>query len=601
MSHLIQSAALVLVVTGVSGTVVGQAILPASVSTPMNWTWAYEANLLPDSLSSPIEYPPGTPWASFYQEGNSLTSEYVSGGEYNASTIDTNSGTTFWTPSSGPFTHLNSDRGYTLEWRAKINQIDTTGLANSIALGVDEGRPGVDRFWVLTHDKDASGQYRVRLVGDPGSPNVAGNISTGVFNKYRVTVKNSAAALYLNDGLVGTISNLRNLSTNRVEFGDFTGAADASFAMDYLRLYDGAALAPVENLYELETYIEPGTNRRFRTAYSYRFDIEPDQTSGYFGERMWYQVSTDNGATYDTIRPIIQQGAGYNASHPIGPIQAGLTDFRSSEWIPPLRMSNGEIIVPFQYSMLNAAGTDYYNPYNTTTFTQSGVMIAKWNTANTDIEWKLGGTVSLDSQISSRGLIEPAVVETNTPGRLLMVMRGSNENNTSAASRNWKTVSDDYGRTWSPVTPMTYSDGSSLFSPSAMSDVRKHSVNHKLYWFGNIIGSNADGNSPRYPLVIAEIDETTLGIIPGSSTLIAAYTPGAPYFDTTQVQFSNFTVVEHPTTHHFIISFTRVDFGKPQSQWIPMSVEIAVSNPEPPAGFSLLVAGLAMARRQRRA
>jgi hypothetical protein len=559
-----------------AGAAQAQAVLPSTVPTPMNWTWVYEGNQLPDSPSNPIEFPPGTPGASFIQEGNWLTSESISGGVYNASTVDSNGATTFWTPSSSAFTNLNSDRGYTLEWRVKVDQIDSTAVANPITLGVDEGRAGFDRFWVMSHHKDASGQYWARLQGDLNAASVTTQITPGAFNKYRVTVKHNTATLFMNDVSVGSVTSLRNASTNRVEFGDFTGTADASFAVDYVRLYDGSALRPIESLWHLETYVEPGSNRRFRTAFSQRNDVLPDYGSNLLGERMWYQVSTDNGATYDTIRPIIQNGPGYNASHPIDPIYAGLTDFRSSEWIPPLRMSNGEIIVPFQYSTLTADGNDYYNPYGANTFTQAGVMIANWNTAKTDIEWNLGATVTIDAALSSRGLIEPAVVETNTPGRLLMVMRGSNENHTSAASRNWKAVSNDYGRTWTPVSAMTYSDGSSFYSPSAMSDVRKNRVSDRLYWFGNLISSNADGNSPRYPLVMAEIDEATLGLIPGSSTVIAAYTPGAPYFDTPEVQFSNFTVVENPITHKYTVSFTRIDFGKPESQWIPMSIEIPV-------------------------
>ena len=551
----------------------GQLVLPSQIAAPVDWTWGYEANLLPNTAGA-IESPLGSPAAVFTRNGNAFTSEWVNGGVYQASTIDTNGTTTYHTPSSSSLTSLNSDRGYTFEWRARVDSIDAVEVGNSIALGVDEARLGVNRFWILSFLKNSEGQYRASLQGNQSVATVSSPITAGVFNSYRVTVKQNTATLYVNNSHVGRVSSLRNLGTNRIEFGDFTGSADSAFAVDYLRVYHGAAIAPVENLIDLETYIEPGSNRRFRTAFS--LPGIPDAGSGYLGERMWYQVSTNNGATYDTIRPLVQSGDGYNVSHPIAPVYAGLNDFRTSEWIPPTRMSNGKIIVPFQYSLLNTAGTDYYNPFNATTYTHSGVMVAQWNASNTDIEWRMGGTVAIDPNLSTRGLLEPAIVETNTPGRLLMVMRGSNQNNTSAPARSWKTVSTDYGETWSTVSAMTYSDGMPFFSPSGMSDVRMHSVNDRIYWFGNIVGSNANGNSPRYPLVLGRVDEPSLGIVPGSVRTIANYTPGAPFFDTPQVEFSNFTVTEDSATHNYFVRFTRVDFGKPRSQWASMSVSVPI-------------------------
>ena len=72
----------------------------------------------------------------------------------------------------------------------------------------------------------------------------------------------------------------------------------------------------------------------------------------------------------------------------------------------------------------------------------------------------------------------------------------------------WASWSKDGGRTWTAPEPWTYEDGTNFFSPSSCSQLVPHSSG-RLFWIGNIAPTNAEGNRPRYPLVIGEeqIDE----------------------------------------------------------------------------------------------
>ena len=70
----------------------------------------------------------------------------------------------------------------------------------------------------------------------------------------------------------------------------------------------------------------------------------------------------------------------------------------------------------------------------------------------------------------------------------------------------------------------------------------------KLYWFGNISRGPTQGNSPGYPLYLAEVDETRPAIERATLTLIDDYDPRR---DTPAVQFSNFFVFENRQTHAF--------------------------------------------------
>jgi hypothetical protein len=83
-----------------------------------------------------------------------------------------------------------------------------------------------------------------------------------------------------------------------------------------------------------------------------------------------------------------------------------------------------------------------------------------------------------------------------TDGRLMMVMRGSNDKKPSLPGYKWVSFSSDGGFHWSTPKPWTYHNGEPFFSPSACSQLLRHS-NGKLFWLGHITAANPRGNRPR--------------------------------------------------------------------------------------------------------
>jgi hypothetical protein len=81
----------------------------------------------------------------------------------------------------------------------------------------------------------------------------------------------------------------------------------------------------------------------------------------------------------------------------------------------------------------------------------------------------------------------------------------------------------------------------------------RHSKTGILYWFGNLSDKPTSGNSPRYPLYIAEIDETKPAIIRKTLSIIDDYDPKT---QTAAVQFSNFSLVENRETHDYDLYMT---------------------------------------------
>jgi len=144
--------------------------------------------------------------------------------------------------------------------------------------------------------------------------------------------------------------------------------------------------------------------------------------------------------------------------------------------------------------------------------------------------------------------------------RLLMILRGSNDRRPELPSYRWFSMSEDGGRRWTVPQPWTYRDGEPFFSPSACSQLVRHSSG-RLFWLGNITSENPLGNRPRYPFVIGEVDRRT-GMLRRESvrtidTLQAGEDP--------VLSLSNFFAREDRQTREIAVHMTRL-FARPE-EW----------------------------------
>lgn len=329
-----------------------------------------------------------------------------------------------------------------------------------------------------------------------------------------------------------------------------------------------------ETVFPQHTYREPGTTRVLRLAYTTPY--KDDTLEGCKTYKMWYSISTDDGKTFDELRPLIQKGAGYDRLRPIRVVRIPKNSYVASI-PPPTRASNGEILVPFQFWPLDEKEELYLPKGASWTFLDSGVLIGRWTMDGRDVEWDLGETVHLTPDQSTRGAFEPAIVELKKPGRFLMILRGSNQDRPDQPGYKWMCISDDYCRTWSMPQALGYSNGEKFFSPSACSDIRRNSKDGKIYWIGNICPENPTGNEPRYPLVVGQVDEDQLGIIKESVQIIDSRDPKS---DSPYVQLSNFSVAEDPSTGNFIVQLSRLDYEPGGTyegrEWPAMRYEVNV-------------------------
>lgn len=257
--------------------------------------------------------------------------------------------------------------------------------------------------------------------------------------------------------------------------------------------------------------------------------------------RIFYRVSGDGGRTWGEGRQIVVVGGDERSWAP-GVVYG--ENGMAVSFCAPLQLADGTLVLPVQRC---PRGFDAADPWSI--LWEAGCLLGRW--AGDELAWQMGELVSLPAEVSTRGLCEPTFAEL-PEGRLLMVCRGSNVRRPDLPGHKWLSLSTDGGRTWSAAEPFTYAGGQPFFSPATGSRLLRLSTG-QLYWIGNIVPENPAGNSPRYPLQMAAVDEAGPGLIEESVRVIEDRRPG----DAPSVQLSNFRVYEDRQTGELVLTMAR--------------------------------------------
>jgi hypothetical protein len=258
----------------------------------------------------------------------------------------------------------------------------------------------------------------------------------------------------------------------------------------------------------------------------------------------YYRLSWDHGLTWTSPRQLrYEDGEDFDPSDPLKAafLQRNQAYFGTNF----VRHSSGTLI--YCAANANAPG----DPHNGERAWRMGSLcfIGRWDPLARDYHWTPGGRVEISPDISAEGLQEPAVAELGD-GRVLIIWRGTST--PATPGRKWFSVSRDGGITLSDVRELTYDDGSRFYSPSSIHALLRHSVTRKLYWVGNISAVPPRGNWPRYPLVIAEVDEAIPALKRRTVTVIDNRSPPQSEY----VEFSNFSLLEDRESHRLELYLT---------------------------------------------
>ena len=273
------------------------------------------------------------------------------------------------------------------------------------------------------------------------------------------------------------------------------------------------------------------------------------EREGVYHNFTYTRTSLDQGRTWSAPAQLrYEAGAEFD---PGAPLDTGFLNH--NEGYPGnsiLRRADGSLVVCLAHA--NAPG----DPGNDRRPWRMGSVLFRgtWDAARQDYHWQAGARVEVAPAVSARGLMEPEAAELED-GRLLVVWRASTQgwDGTTATIPGCKlfSLSADGGETLTPPAPWAYDDGSSFYSPSSFHRLIRHGATGRLYWLGNIAASAPAGNSPRYPLVIAEVDEAAAALRRETVTAIDDRQPGQG-----DIQFSNFSLFEDRETRELVLHLT---------------------------------------------
>lgn len=260
--------------------------------------------------------------------------------------------------------------------------------------------------------------------------------------------------------------------------------------------------------------------------------------------------SDDGGRTWHGETPVVHAGAEFSAAHPLPGVWTGKNcAFIGDKTCVPIALADGTILMPIQIAPLGVDGK-LHNPAGGYTYTHAAVLRGRWG-AGKKLVWEMSAPIEADPALSTRGMIEPTIAPL-ADGRLIMVLRGSNDRKPALFGARWVSFSSDAGRTWTKPAHWTYADGTAFHSPSACSQLLTHSSG-RLLWIGNISPQNPTGNGPRYPLVIGEVDRRSGAL--RSETIVAIDDRGPG--DSEFLSLSNFQAREDRETREVVVHLAR--------------------------------------------
>lgn len=214
-------------------------------------------------------------------------------------------------------------------------------------------------------------------------------------------------------------------------------------------------------------------------------------------------------------------------------------------------LDNGEIIFPIAADIVSCCrilGLDVNEVFPSCPNIMKGLIIVRgrFNESRGHYDLSFSRPVVISDLKSSRGVLEPDVVMLPS-NRIVAIFRGSNVESEKWNTRiepgipahKWYCYSDDGGKTFTDPVPWHFDNREVFYSGSNIHQFVRSIKNGKVYWIGNISDHNTYGNHPRYPLVIAEVNDRGL-LKRETMTIIDTRSEG----DGELLQLSNFSILQ---------------------------------------------------------
>jgi hypothetical protein len=200
------------------------------------------------------------------------------------------------------------------------------------------------------------------------------------------------------------------------------------------------------------------------------------------------------------------------------------------------------------YKPMNKKGELVYtrsgNAYTTGVKFATGV----WNEDKSNMIWTFGDTVTVNPSLTLIGCNEPCI--TKCAGDVIFAaMRTQGSEHAGLFSGRYCSVSYDGGMTWSEPELLRYDDGTVVHNPAAFANFFTSKVTHKTYFMTNILKEPVYGQTPRYPLHIAEFDTKSMRVIKDSVQVIQNLPKCAPV----ERRYTNWSQYEDRVTGELVM------------------------------------------------
>ena len=285
---------------------------------------------------------------------------------------------------------------------------------------------------------------------------------------------------------------------------------------------------------------------RFHTTY------EVDLTEGDFGlggralrtRRPYYQISHDGGSRWGPLLQVIDSRSEYNETN-WGP--GVVYDVQGADPAGQhVFLPDGTLVISFtvmQPETPPSFPNDTFGYYSTVLYAQ-----ARLTEKRDELAWRFGEMISVEFPKSVVGCNEAALLWLGGQ-RLFNTMRCQGVERCGIYSTRYTTVSEDGGMTWTEPTPLVYDDDSTVWTPASPHRFFPSSKTGKTYLLANILPGPVYGQTPRYPLTIAEFDTNRLRVLRDTVQIIQDLPEGAPK----SRRYTNFSMYEERGTGDLIL------------------------------------------------